>query len=274
MSSTSKDASHEIFIRKNEGFSIKLSGGFILVGQNDGFYLLGSKTVPGMIFVKPHYGVSEASLNQGIKSGYQDEGVYLTPSKPGIDINTSGGIGKVVEVTGILDGAQVQGVMAGYVGKRGQGLLIICLTTPNQWSKMQSSAQKMVNGVQLFSPDISSEMQAWRDKFRGMQLTYMSTFGDYSGGGSSKTVYYLCSNGSFLYQDSSSMSFDIDAGFGHQHNSGQGIGQWKLQSQGGKALIVFNFNDGNSQSYALTLNGTKTYLNDTRYFVTQNEKCP
>ncbi len=35
-SSAKKDSSHEIFIQKNDGFSIKLSGGFSLVGQVDG----------------------------------------------------------------------------------------------------------------------------------------------------------------------------------------------------------------------------------------------
>ncbi len=261
------------FTKKEDGFSLALAGGFFQINNQDGAYLLGSKTTPGLILVRPEPSLTPADVEEGMRSGHQEEGVNLVPSGSPETLKVKGGTGKMVPVTGTLDGAQVQGILAGFTAPSGPGLVVTALTTPEQWPNLKASAHTAIEDVHLFAPSVAPLVRQWDQKLRGMKMTYMSTFGDYQGGGSTKIVYALCSDSSFSYSGSDSMSFDIDAGFGSSHSRAGGAGTWSIRSQGGQPTIHFAFNDGNQRTFQLSRQGSKTFLDNTRYFVTANDIC-
>jgi hypothetical protein len=65
-------------VRNEEGFAFDLAGGFRLGMHKDGYYLLGSKTIPGLILIKALSGLTAAELNRSLRSGYADRTVHLT----------------------------------------------------------------------------------------------------------------------------------------------------------------------------------------------------
>ncbi len=260
--------------RKDLGFSLDLHGGFFAGNEQDGILLFGSNTTPGLMIVMNSPGLTQAEVQQSAQTGYFEEGVSLTPSGSPQEMKVEGGWAMNVEVTGIFDGAEVQGIMAGYVGNEGQGFAYVAVTTPEQWENLAPAARSTAASLRFQKVDVGPLVQQWDQKVRGRKLTYMNTWGDYSGGGSDQAHYFLCSDGTFAYQGSSNFAFDVSGGFGSSFDRGSSSGTWKLMAQGNQVSLVFQYQNGQSENAELTSDEDgKTFLNGTRYFVVDNDMC-
>jgi hypothetical protein len=47
-----------------------------------------------------------------------------------------------------------------------------------------------------------------------------------------------------------------------------GAGTWRIISRGGRVMLLLSGSDGTREEFALTRNGTQTFLNGVRAFVT------
>lgn len=187
-------------VRNEEGFSLDLAGGFELGKYHDGYYLLGSRAIPGLILVKDLPALTAADLNRNLRSGYTDRTVRLTPDGIAVELGIAGGAAKLLEVRGFLYEREVRGLLAGYLRPRGGGLLLFAVTTPQQWPELSSVAEQMARSVSLFDPDPHELIRTWKERLSGFQLIYAPGEDRDSGGaavgaGAKKKAYYLCADG-------------------------------------------------------------------------------
>lgn len=266
-------ASPGIHEAPHAGHAFPLHGGFRLLGKDGAVVLFGSDTVPGLVIAMDSPGLTAEQIEEATHSGYVDANVHLVPSGEARALDIEGGSGTAIPVTGILDGAQVEGLLAGYRNGTGQGLVMLAATTPQQWPVLAPVGEEILAGVRLFEPEPAPVSESWVSWFSGKEITYMHTSGDASGGFSDKVVIACCSDGSFHYSGRSDMSFDIDAGFGYSHDADSGAGTWTVTGPEEDAVLVLTFGDGAVRSYRLAHVDGKTYLDGERWFVVEGTRC-
>ncbi len=257
-------------VRNEEGFSLDLFGGFELGKYRDGYYLLGSRTIPGLILLKSLPGLTAAQLDRNLQSGYSDRTVQLTPESGASELNTSGGEGKLVDVSGSLYKDEVRGLLAGYLRPDGGGLLLFAVTSPKQWPELSQVAAQIARSVSLFHPDPQELIETWKERLSGFQLVHAPAEGQNRGAGAdtSTRAYALCGDGSFVYDPNTQPVSERPA-----KGAANPSGTWNIVPRKTWAELSLKFRDGRSQSYRLTRSDHETYLDDQRYFVLSYEGC-
>jgi hypothetical protein len=260
-------------VRNEEGFSLDLDGGFELGKYHDGYYLLGSRTVPGLILVKDLPGLTAGDLNRNLQSGYTDRTVQLTPDGIAVELEKTGGIGRLVDVRGFLYEREVRGLLAGYLRPGGGGLLLFAVTSPQQWPQLSPIAAQVARSVRVFNPDPQELIRTWKERLSGFQLIHApaSDAGDKSAAVAAmkQPAYYLCGDGSFRYEEG------VEAGSRRPDSyMTASAGSWKIVPRQRWAELVLAFRDGREQSFRLTREDHETFLDGERYFVLSYDRCP
>jgi hypothetical protein len=113
--------------------------------------------------------------------------------------------------------------------------------------------------------DGSSVTVPWVQKLRGQKLQQITT-GNYDAG---RSVWILKADGAFTY--SSNYSGAVYAPGGANASVGRlakGDGRWRIVSRGGGAVLELKFSNGEQREYNLTANGSQTFMNGRRTYVT------
>jgi hypothetical protein len=261
-------------VRNEDGFALDLAGGFELGKYLGGYYLLGSRSTPGLILVKALPGLTATELNRNLRSGYTDRTVRLTPDGMAAELDIAGGAGKLVEVRGFLYEGEVRGLLAGYLRPAGGGLLLFAVTTPEQWPQLQPVAEQVARSVSLFDPDPQEMVRTWKERLSGFQLIHApdadAAKDRAQGSAGGKQAYSLCGDGSFLYEQDAGAAWGSPA----DRAAGRRDGTWEIVPQQHWAELVLVFRDGRKQSYRLSRDEHETYLDDQRYFVVSKDHCP
>jgi hypothetical protein len=113
--------------------------------------------------------------------------------------------------------------------------------------------------------DGSGIANQWVQKLRGQKLQQLTT-GNYDAG---RSVWILAADGAFSY--SSNYSGAVYAPGGANASVGStanGQGRWRVVSRGGGAVLELKFSSGEQREYSLTANGSQTFMNGRRTYVT------
>jgi hypothetical protein len=118
--------------------------------------------------------------------------------------------------------------------------------------------------------DGSTPAREWSTQLSGKMLTVMSGYASTgsSGGMTSRADLTLQRDGRFVYQRSSSVSMSADGMGGSSSGRESGAGTWRIISRGDRVMLLLSGSDGRREEFALTRNGTQTFLNGVRAFVT------
>lgn len=118
--------------------------------------------------------------------------------------------------------------------------------------------------------DGSAMAREWSTRLSGQMLTIMSGYSSSgaSGGMTSRADLTLRRDGRFTYQRSSSVSMSVEGMGGSSSGRESAAGTWRIGSRGARAILMLTGSDGRREEFALTRNGTQTFLNGTRAFVT------
>lgn len=251
------------------------------VGQeNEAGYLVGSHTEPGFALLTTNQASTIEQLRQQAQQGFFDQnGTMLTltgePETVGQHI-----LGGAFE--GNLEGQPVKAYLAGVLNPHGDGVTILAVATPQEFSPIHKKlALSLANSLEFSQAETPPVVEEWRQALQNAKLTYRDSYFSsgsgvdvggtiYSSGGgySSKEEIHLCAQGYFKYNSSSQVSIDQGA-FGSARDSGQGAGTWSVvgNAQGG-ATLRLNFHSGEIYEYTLDYQDNKTLLNGKRYFRT------
>lgn len=117
----------------------------------------------------------------------------------------------------------------------------------------------------------SPQAKQWKQRLSGKKLTYLSSInGGSGGGGSSQTIIRLAASGAFNYHSSSSVAVYVEGGGATSASKDEGEGTWRIFTKDGQTALELRFTNGKpAKRYALTGADGKTFLNGTRYFVTE-----
>lgn len=271
--------------RPDEGFDLLLPGDFRVLGERGGGILLGSNVTPGLIVIFPVPQGTAADLEKVQKTGLQDETIHMTPSGTVRDASLAGGIGKVIDVAGTLEQTQVQGLLGAYLRASGNGgLLVLAATTPASWATLQPMAEQAVKGVRFYQPQVSDRVLKARQALSGHSLVTsfnnstvsQNSSGYYTGSSvNSFRAWHCCASGRARYEGSRSSSFRGGGIIGSSESeAGPLNGNWTLQAQGNDYLLTFQFDNGGSASWTVSVDANENvYVDGTRVKVTTDSIC-
>jgi len=267
------------------GLSFDIPNGW--TGQIDGEYvILGHNSVPGIMVIFENNSPDANSLKS-----LAEQGIYTEAASLSADGNFTITASNRVEgmYKGFFNGSNVKSFAIGLINGLGKGMSIVILTETNKFSEAHKvEASKLANSVKFFQARESANTIAWKKKIVGMQLKYMYTnsSSDYTGGysGVSSTITIdLCNNGTFAYYSNSNSSFSAGgisgepgslSGFGYTNATDDTEGNYSIGSVGNNAYLTLNFKSGKVVEYDLSVSDqNETYLDDTRYFVIDSERC-
>jgi len=236
-------------------------------------YMMGSNTEPGFILMLTHQANTIEQLTAEAKAGIMEaDGTQLTLQNEleNFEGQAVGGV-----FGGVLQGTQtVQGYIAASLNPYGQGVTVMAITDPPNYSeRYRDLALEIIRSLKFAQPKESPATKEWKETLKGAKLTYMSSYTssgyDSFGGYSAKTEILLCSNGQFSFYSSSSVAVDTGGAFGNSSGQNQGQGTWNVASDGtGTPLLNLNYTNGQVSSYKITYSDGKTYLDGERYFRT------
>ena len=253
----------------NLGFRITIDDYFSQFSQQGELYYFVSADNTDMIIIQNWPGLRVDEVREASRTGYQAEGVALTSQGSPKEHPVTKGWGLTVPVNGFIEQTNVNGILGGYVGNEGQGFIILLASSPEKWPKLESRSAAVFDSIAFTRYSGGADAAKWKKYFQGKRLAYRSTYD----GGSSREDYYLCSDGSFL-RSAGSTDFASAPGvsvFGQSGN--RGAGRWRIQAIDDQPNIIFDYHNGNSESYRLEDKKGRTLLNGSRYFVVENDQC-
>ncbi|MEP6535389.1 MAG: hypothetical protein ABJF23_08745 [Bryobacteraceae bacterium] len=116
--------------------------------------------------------------------------------------------------------------------------------------------------------DDSPAVRQWDQRLRGKKMVQMSSYSSGSSGGSSSSrAIALAADGTYTYRSSSSVSIYVDGANGGSNGQKSDAGTWRLYEQAGNVILEMKSSKGETSTGVLTSNGTKTLLNNVRWFV-------
>lgn len=265
----STDVLAQTYNNSDLGLSITIDDYFSQKSQEGDVYYFTAADNASTVIVKNQPGLSVAEIKQAGKQGYQDEDISLTVSGKTKEKIVKQGWGLVIPVEGYIEMNKVKGVMAAYVGHKGQGFVVLVVSSPDSWKTIEPRSQKILKSIRFIKYTGGQGIAKWKKYLTGQRVAYRST----RGGMSAREDYSLCSDGTFIQSSGSSGYTDGSGVSVYAHGSNNGSGRWRLQSIAGKPHIIFNYYGGDSEEYSLEDRGGQTWLNGTRYFVVENNQC-
>jgi hypothetical protein len=113
----------------------------------------------------------------------------------------------------------------------------------------------------------------WLAHLRGRKVTYLSSYSSSGGSGyggySEQWEAHLCSDMSFVYHRSSSVSVDVGAS-AHRSSRSTVRGTWRVVSQGDQAAVEYRTSEGELDYVPIAMQNGRTMWNGQRVFVTRD----
>lgn len=236
-------------------------------------YFIVSETEKGFVLIMQHGYNSNQELRNAAMEGIADEsGTFLQPAENPEQYGTSG---LSVNLNGYVEWQEAKAYAIALISPHGGGVTILTAVEPQTFSQSYINLVKSIaEGVQFTKPEIPPVVEQWKNSLTGMRLTYMHTYSSgTSGGFSDKIVIDLCPNGTFSYSSSHNLSVDTGGAFGYNHGRDGGAGGWDIISMNGQPALQLSFHDGNIQQHMISLQGESFYLDNRRYFRTNDAQC-
>jgi hypothetical protein len=261
------------------GFSFTLPSGYQAQRQPFG-YLIARQGTPGVVLVLPLAESAmpklRAATEEGLLAG--DE-VQLRPTAAVRSLTPRS---LAVEMAGTVEGTPVR-AYAITLGGTQRSAYVVCAAPVAQFSEMHTQlVQSIVQSVKFATTTATSAGKApaasndpatahWDQRLRGRKLHYFNTYnsssgGTYSGYSQRKTIG-LCEDGTFSFNGQFSGSIDVPGASASMNNPTNNAGRWNLVSRGGAVYLQLG-----NETITLTTDGSKTFLNGTRWLVDDREK--
>ncbi len=190
-----------------------------------------------------------AAMNEGIPVA---QGISL---KPKSKAKVSGD--KVTGDFSVVGQAELSATITAKAHKSGTAVAVIAIYKKSSEAKYKKTSKSVFNSLKFQKPKKAAKGTAsgpWVDKIRNHRLTRF-----YSGSGySEKESYTFCGNGVYYRNFDASSSTQLGTGAAVS----KGDGTWSLSG----STITLNSHQGGSSQLTLEARGTKTFINDRRWF--------
>lgn len=210
--------------------------------NNEGYILLGSNTIPGLILVFPHQSNSMQAMMVEMQQGLQEEGISLSVSS---QVEQRSAVMASVFCQGIVQGEQAKGYCLGVLSQQGGGIYILAVSTPDKLGNdIIAAANTIGQNTSFFKPktgdaDLVKHFAgewAWTNGYR---TDWMMFYPD----------------GSYSDQYEASYSGDFTDGGGNvtgnwgAANQSRNRGRWTVQGNKDAGVITVIKPDGSQTRY-------------------------
>lgn len=116
----------------------------------------------------------------------------------------------------------------------------------------------------------------WQRFLAGMMLKYLSSYNSGGGGGGMATErsMHFCSDGSFAYVGSSSMSIYVPGATAGGGGSRRDVGRWRvISSDQEQAEVLLVSDSGEEERLHISYDGQKTFVGNQRWFRVESDVC-
>jgi hypothetical protein len=241
-------------------------------------YVLGHDTIPGMVLIIPHSSNSIQELRAAASEPlYQgNDGQLMVTGPP----ETLAPNMMAAEYGGNIQGQEARGRIVGVVSPFGGGFLVLAGADAAAYTPQHARlAEEIARSMTFSKPQLPPEAAMWRQKLTGMRVAYFKHGGSSDLGGSyvwsDKRNIDLCRDGTFQATGGFSGSIGTANASGWaQNNSGQQSGQWRIIGQAGQPALELRHASGQLETFTLSTDGSKTFLNGVRWYVIENPSCP
>lgn len=233
-------------------------------------YLMGHKTIPGLIVLSENKSKTAGELKALALQGISDEGIDLSP-KGEFKITGTNRVEGFYE--GIFNGSRVRVFSIGLINQLGSGMNISIVTETGKFSDTHiGEAEKVAKSVKFFRMIESPDTNFWKQEIAGKQLKYMrvrnnSDSGSGSSGMADTRIIKLFNDGTFSYYFSASNSYWGSGGSDTQRTRNEGVGTYRIYSIQGRSLLELT-SEGKTVEYELSKSPEKyTLLDGDRFAV-------
>jgi hypothetical protein len=241
-------------------------------GQRGEAFLLGSDTHHGMILVMPHELGTLDQLRAEAAQGLHDQGVSLSPRG---SIEPLGDRGLAVDLEGFADGRPARARAVGLLSPHGGGVTVVALVAAESWGPDYPRwVEEIAGSMEFRAPETGPIARQWEGEVRGRHLRFMESYTSGGGGYNLQRSIYLCSNGEYLYRDSSVISADVPGASASGIGQGGEMGRWEVLARGQDGVLRLTSQEGNVRQYTLSWRNNLVHLNGERYFRDTNDVCP
>lgn len=210
--------------------------------NSDGYILLGSNTIPGLIIVFPHQAASQQAMVQEMVRGIQEEGINLSLSG---QVQQVSGTVATAFFSGIVQGEQARGYGIGLQNPGGGGLFILAVSTPEKLgNEIMEAANTICTNVTFFKPSTGDQdlVRHFAGEWfwsNGYRTSWMMFFPD----GSYSDQYESSYSGNF--QDGGG---NVTGNWGVA-NQDSNRGRWTVHGTKDKGMITVISQDGSQNRY-------------------------
>lgn len=235
-------------------------------------YVLGSKTVRGILLLLPNEASSLEEIRSGAQEGITEAGG--TQLRLASELKPFGLNGLAANYAGTLQGEKARAYAIGLLSPHGVGAIVMVAVEPQSYtSEHTKAAESLARSIHFFKPPISPIALEWKQKLNGCRLSYFSRYSSGSSGGyTSETTIDLCAQGFFRYGLNDETVWNAGSGTmtgGYTMKYGKGSGTWRVIAQNGAPILQLNYYDGKVAAYTLSSNEKgRTYLDGDRYLRT------
>lgn len=263
-------ASSELTGDPSLGFFFRTPGGWG-AGQQGEVFLLGSDTHHGLILVMPHELGTLEQLRAEAAQGLHDQGVSLTPRG---SMEPLGDRGLAVDLEGFADSRPARARAVGLLSPHGGGVTVIALVATDSWGPDYPRwVEEIARSMEFRAPETGPIARQWEGEVRGRHLRFMESYSSGGGGYNIQRSIYLCSNGEYLYRDSSVISADVPGASASGIGQGGEMGRWEVMARGQDGVLRLTSQDGSVRQYTLSWRNNLIHLNGERYFRDTNDVC-
>jgi sarcosine oxidase gamma subunit len=243
-------------------------------------FLMGSETEAGLGIAYLLSGVTVQDVAVKLNETQAlDETLVLEPhGEPAISGN---------RVSMAYTGESFDGQVLALVGPAGQGIVYFFAGPRTMAAHYADLLETLAGSTRFTSPETpppapvatggqgqSNAGGPWNDLLAGMMLKQLSSYSSgTSGGYNSSRVWHLCSDGTYAYSGSSSVSIDAGDYSGGSSGQDQSQGKWSVETSGDNAVLVLASDNGETYRLSLQYDGEKTFLDGERVFRVPSDGC-
>lgn len=260
--------SAQTFTNDEYGYSIEIDDSYQLTQNNDATYFR-SKVNESVVIIKNWPGLDEDTAKEYLQQGYQDERIAIVPVSEPEELNVANGKGLLVDTQGIIERKLMKGVAGGFIGDKGQGIVVLVSGSNTDWDTLAPVAQKITASVKFVEMSTGPNAQDWHYILAGTRLSLRGNDNDMR----RREDIYFCTDGSFKHRMSSSTNIELDSASTFGFSSRTGSGSWGVLDDAGNSRLMLRYNNGREESAIIEDRNGQTFLDERRYYMMRNNSC-
>lgn len=261
-------SSAQTFSNDEFGYSIEIDDSYQLT-RNDQVTYFRSKDNDSVVIIKNWPGLDEDTAKDYLQQGYQDKHIAMVSVSEPEEITVENGKALLVDTQGVIERKLMKGVAGGFIGDKGQGIVVLVSASSEDWDKLAPVAQQTTTSVKFIDFKAGPDARDWYYMLEGTRLSLRGSSDDRS----QREDIYFCGDGSFRHRMSSTAMKESDSGSSFGYSGKTRSGSWTVVDDDGKSRLMMRYSNGREESAIIEDRSGQTFLDDQRFYMMRNNRC-